>query len=140
MIALFVETLALMGGAYLLGTALACLLRRALHRGARPVPAGERRVDPLPEIAEQLATASRFARGGAGPAPASPASAPAPSAARGPAQDLRQIRGIDAKLEAALHALGIDRYQQIAAWRQEDVRKVRDALSLPRQISRQNWI
>src|SRR5262249_17018573 len=128
MIALFVETLALMGGAYLLGAALACLLRRALHRAARPVPAGERRVDPLPEIAAQLASASRFARGGdPRPAPA-PQPAPAP-AAPGPAQDLRQINGIDAKIEAALNALGIDRYQQIAQWTQQDLGKVRDALS-----------
>ena len=139
MIALFVETLALMGGAYLLGAALACLLRRALHRAARPVPAGERRVDPLPEIAARLASASRFARGGdPRPAPA-PQPAPAP-AVPGPAQDLRQINGIDTKIEAALNALGIDRYQQIAQWTQQDVAKVRDALSLPRQISRENWI
>ena len=60
MVALSVQTLLLMGAAYFLGAAIACLVRRVLTRSGRSDRA-ERRVDPLPEAA-QSAGAARFGR------------------------------------------------------------------------------
>jgi predicted flap endonuclease-1-like 5' DNA nuclease len=57
-----------------------------------------------------------------------------------PADDLTRIRGISADLARRINALGVTRYDQIAAWRSGDVRKVAEALGLGRAISRQNWI
>ena len=50
MIALFVQTLLLMGAAYFVGAAVACLVRRSFHAAARPQPAVARPVEPLPEM------------------------------------------------------------------------------------------
>ena len=78
MIALFVQTLLLMGAAYFIGAALACIVRRSLFAGARPAPTVERRVDPLPEVAQRAAGA------GARPPPSvtSPFPPPQPAAGR----------------------------------------------------------
>jgi len=46
MVALSLQTLLLMGGAYLLGAIVACAARRALHRAPAQSAATERRVDP----------------------------------------------------------------------------------------------
>ena len=114
MVALFVEALLLMAAAYVLGAGLACLVRRSVFRPAeRTVPA-ERRVDPLPEIAQRAGEA-RFTpdAGNDSRRPASPAAAIAPAAAG--AQDLKRIHLIDAATEAALNKHGVHRYEQIAA-------------------------
>jgi predicted flap endonuclease-1-like 5' DNA nuclease len=71
----------------------------------------------------------------AAPAPTDP-----PEDSRGPADDLTRIRGVDAKTAGALAALGFTRFDQIAAWRRDDVRAVSQALGLTREVSRQNWI
>jgi predicted flap endonuclease-1-like 5' DNA nuclease len=145
MIALFVQTLLLLGAAYFVGAALACLIRRSLHVAARPALTAERRVDPLPEVAQRAAGADRFrGRPGQEPRPA-PIPPPAPAivpaaAAAAPAQDLKRIRQIDAGLEAGLNKLGVRRYEQIAAWMQTDVRRISDALGLGGRISQENWI
>jgi len=144
MIALFVETLLLMAAAYLAGAALACVVRRSLFAARRPAAPAERRVDPLPDMAARSSAPARFARSAESEptrlAPAAPAAAAAPSPA-GPAQDLKRIRLIDARLEAALGKLGVTRYEQIAAWKQADVRRIADALGLEAgRISRENWI
>ena len=53
MVALSLQTLLLMGGAYLLGAIVACAARRALSRAAaQPSATAERRVDPLPEMVQ----------------------------------------------------------------------------------------
>ena len=43
-------------------------------------------------------------------------------------------------MAARLQAMGINRYEQIADWRAEDVRAVSAALGIGRAISRGNWI
>ena len=74
MIALFVQTLLLMAAAYFIGAALACVVRRSLFAGARPAPTAERRVDPLPEVAQRAAGPDRFGPSpGLAPARQSPA-------------------------------------------------------------------
>ena len=53
MVALSLQTLLLMGGAYLLGAIVACAARRTLSRApAQPSATAERRVDPLPEMVQ----------------------------------------------------------------------------------------
>ena len=107
MTALYVETLLLMTGVYVLGAALACLVRRAVAAAARQ-PAPARRVDPLPEMASATA---RFGLTADTPAEAvrAPQPTPATVASVRPSEDLRRIRGIDADTEARLHALGVRR-------------------------------
>src|SRR5436189_4756140 len=119
MVALSLQTLLLMGAAYLLGAIVACVIRRSLHRVSNRSGASERRVDPLPEFAQTGAAQVAPARVEASQPPAKPAaSAGAPGQ---PAQDLSRIRAIDATSAAALGKLGITRYEQIAAWMRSDV-------------------
>ena len=145
MIPLFVQTLLLMGAAYFIGAALACIVRRSLFAAARPAPMGERRVDPLPETAQRTTGSGRFGPS-PGLEPAGQASAasvtivPAAQPEPGPAQDLKRIRLIDADLEAGLNKLGVRRYEQIAAWMQPDVKRVGGALGLGGRINQENWI
>jgi predicted flap endonuclease-1-like 5' DNA nuclease len=54
--------------------------------------------------------------------------------------DLTSIRGISTAFAGHLASLGVTRYAGIAAWRADDVRRISQALELPREISRQNWI
>jgi predicted flap endonuclease-1-like 5' DNA nuclease len=138
MTALYVETLLLMTGAYVLGAALACLVRRAVAAAARQ-PAPARSVDPLPEMASAT---SRFGLTADAPVEAVRAREPTPAAVAPvrPSEDLRRIRGIDADTEARLHALGVRRYEEIAAFTPQDVRRIGDALGLARRINRENWI
>ena len=144
MVALTVQTLLLMGAAYFIGAALACLIRRSL---AQPkYQTAERRVDPLPEVVERNAQAASLARAAPAARP-SPPPAPQPVAtqAQTPAsddspQDLKRIRLIDAALEAELNRLGIRRYDQIAGWMRSDVRRIATALGLGGRINQENWI
>src|SRR5581483_5826166 len=50
------------------------------------------------------------------------------------------IRRIDADTEGALYRLGVNRYEQIAAWLRPDVERIDKALGLSGRISRENWI
>jgi predicted flap endonuclease-1-like 5' DNA nuclease len=145
MIPLFVQTLLLMGAAYFIGAALACIVRRSLFAGDRPAPTPVRRVDPLPEVAQRAAGPDRFGHSpGHEPARQAPAASvtivPAARPDPGPAQDLKRIRLIDADLESGLNKFGVRRYEQIAAWLQPDVKRIGDALGLGGRINQENWI
>ena len=143
MIALSLQTLLLMAAAYFIGAALACLIRRSLF--APGYQSAERRVDPLPEVMQRTVEAQRF---GPGTTPhRAPQPAPQPIAqpvstppVAGAAQDLKRIRLIDAGIEATLNKLGVNRYDQIAAWMQADVQRVSQALGLKGRINQENWI
>jgi predicted flap endonuclease-1-like 5' DNA nuclease len=138
MTALYVETLLLMTGAYVLGAALACLVRRVVAAATRQ-PAPARPVDPLPEM---LSATARFGLTADAPAQAvrAPQLTPAAVVPVRPSEDLRRIRGIDTDTQARLHALGVRRYEEIAAFTPQDVRRIGDALGLARRINRENWI
>ena len=56
------------------------------------------------------------------------------------ADDLKQITGIGPKLEQKLHALGIKRFADIAAWSAEDVARVDDQLNFRGRIDRDKWV
>ena len=145
MVALTVQTLLLMGAAYFLGAALACMIRRSL--AAPAYQPAERRVDPLPEVVQRNAQAAALARAAPTPRPAAPPPQPAaqPLPASKPAQaaadDLKRILPIDALLEAALNAEGVRRYEQIAAWVRADVRRIGQVLGIgSARINQENWI
>lgn len=94
------------------------------------------------------------------PAPATPPSAPAPSAQgdvatlerpstkpdtldaprNGQADDLKQIAGIGPKLEKMLNAVGIYHLDQIANWTPGEVEWMNAAISFRGRIERERWI
>src|SRR5262245_9589584 len=139
MVPLYVQTLLLLGAAYFIGAALACIIRRSLF-AVRPAPTAERRVDPLPEAVQPSTGPSRFGSAPARQELAGVSLAPARKPEPAPAQDLKRIRLIDAELEAGLNRLGVRRYDEIAAWMQPDVRRIGDALGLGGRINQENWI
>jgi predicted flap endonuclease-1-like 5' DNA nuclease len=141
MVALSLQTLALMGAAYLLGAIVACAVRRTLNRAShRSAATAERRVDPLPDVAAarftQPATETRP------PMPETPATKPATvvAAPGQPGQDLARIRAIDDTMAAVLNKLGVARYEQIAAWMRGDIDRIEQALGQKGRISQDNWI
>jgi predicted flap endonuclease-1-like 5' DNA nuclease len=140
MIGLWVQVLLLMGAAYVLGAALACVIRRSLSPAVRPAAVAERRVEPLPEVVQREAQGAGFARTAEPtPRPVAPPPAAAPQPAAG-LQNLRDIQGIDAGAEAVLKGLGIVRYDQVAAWQRPDIERVGQALGQKGRIARENWI
>ena len=58
----------------------------------------------------------------------------------GKADDLKKIGGIGPALERKLNALGVTRYDQIAAFSDEDVEKVDTALNYKGRVSRDDWV
>ena len=74
--------------------------------------------------------------------------APEPTATAAPAgpadseaDDLRRIKGVGPKLVALLHALGVTRYAQIAAWTDADVATIDAQLgTFAGRITRDSWI
>lgn len=71
--------------------------------------------------------------------PASRRKTSAASAASGP-DDLKKIKGIGPRLEAALNAHGIDRYGQIAKWSKKTIAELDAELSLRGRIEREKWV
>lgn len=70
--------------------------------------------------------------------------APAPAAASvtdGPPDPLTRLKGLGPKAEATLHALGITRYEQIAAWSDADVARVDGQMgAFKGRIARDRWV
>ncbi len=66
--------------------------------------------------------------------------AAAAHAASAPGDDLTRIRAIDRALEAKLHAAGVTRYGEIAAWTSDQVKAISEALGFEGRIERENWI
>ncbi|HLN09553.1 MAG TPA: cell envelope biogenesis protein TolA [Xanthobacteraceae bacterium] len=58
----------------------------------------------------------------------------------GQPDDLKRIKGIGPKNEERLHALGIWRFAQIAAWTPDNVKWVGHYLAFPGRIDRERWI
>lgn len=59
---------------------------------------------------------------------------------KGQPEDLTRIAGVDEDLQARLNKLGVIKYEQIAAWSDDDIALVDDALDLNGQIERDDWI
>ncbi|WP_295556837.1 50S ribosomal protein L19 [uncultured Hyphomicrobium sp.] len=60
--------------------------------------------------------------------------------AKGEADDLTRIKGIDADLAARLKTLNCTKFEQIANFSDEDIANVDDALKLNGQIERDDWV
>lgn len=153
------ETTLLVLVAYLLGCTIGYVVHRVLHagRGTRQVTAATS-PSPAPETAIQrprrtMTAAARLAAAvsdepGPRPARIDPAAPPSPGprpAAMGRprgsgAGDLRQIKGIGPKIEAALNGLGVYHIDQIAAWSQPNVDWVDHHLALKGRIGRERWV
>ncbi|MEM7677012.1 MAG: hypothetical protein AAF449_13490, partial [Myxococcota bacterium] len=74
------------------------------------------------------------------PADAVASEPPAPSEER-PNDDLKRIRGVGVALERTLNREGICRFEQIAAWRVQDIRQMSGALEkYQARIIRDDWI
>ncbi len=54
--------------------------------------------------------------------------------------DLTSLPGIDARLQAQLHRLGVTSYDQIARWSSADVRRVSERLEIDRKTIQDHWI
>jgi len=77
------------------------------------------------------------------PAPEAPATddaSPLFTAPEGDPDDLKKISGVGPVLEGKLHALGITKYAQVAAFTAEDIAMVDDRLSFKGRIERDNWL
>lgn len=54
--------------------------------------------------------------------------------------DLKEISGVGPELEEKLHSIGIYKFEQIAAWTEQNVSEFDDLLSFKGRIQRDGWI
>ncbi len=62
------------------------------------------------------------------------------AAQAGEPDDLKKISGVGPVIEKKLHALGITKYAQVAAFSADDVEKVDEELNFKGRIDRDNWL
>ncbi len=74
------------------------------------------------------------------PAPAAPEGTALFATPEGAPDDLKQISGVGPVLEEKLHALGITKFAQVAAFTPEQIAQVDDALSFKGRIERDEWL
>ncbi|OLP55857.1 hypothetical protein BJF92_01715 [Rhizobium rhizosphaerae] len=111
-------------------------------------PASKALVAPLPEARlpeEPEAEAKAEPKGApAAKKPKARATASKPAAPRRradkTADDLKKISGIGPKLEQVLNGLGVTRYAEIAAWSEDDVKRVDAELGVSGRIERDGWV
>lgn len=152
----WLELAVLMVAAYVIGCFLGWLVR-SFSAGeelvvARAAPAVARTAASMPQArpapAQAASAAVPVAAAEPAPAPALPNEASHPGkrpvgylAARGGSADnLKRISGIGRKNEASLHALGVWRFEQIAAWTPENIEWVGSYLAFPGRIDREQWV
>lgn len=58
----------------------------------------------------------------------------------GKADDLKKISGVGPKLESTLHENGVFHFDQIAAWKSDEIAYMDDKLSFKGRIERDDWI
>ncbi len=103
---------------------------------------------PKPRQRRKQAKAAPKAKPKAAPKPAeAPAAAegvkPAnllTEAREGGPDDLKKISGVGPKLESVLHENGVFHFDQIAAWKSDEIAYMDDKLSFKGRIERDNWI
>jgi len=156
--ALLLETVGLVLVAYLAGCTLGYGLRAMIHagRGTRSVPA----VAPAPVVRLETKPAPQQLQRPRSPAarlaarvdePLQPANlvVAKPATTRpgalssprgGKADDLKQIKGIGPKIEAALNAMGYYHLDQLALWSRGDAEFVEDKLAFKGRVGRERWV
>lgn len=112
-------------------------------------PAPDPRVIPSSTTTRPPLAAPKSAPAPAPSAPASVAAKPRSDLSRPPAMaaprsggadNLKQIKGIGPKIEAALHELGIYHFDQIAAWSRANIDWVDGRLAFKGRIIRERWV
>jgi len=68
------------------------------------------------------------------------AAAPLFEAPAGAADDLKKIGGVGPALEKKLNALGVTRFDQIAAFTEDDIKRVDEVLNFKGRIEREDWV
>lgn len=71
---------------------------------------------------------------------AKPAAATLFQAPEGDPDDLKKISGVGPVLEKKLHAFGVTKFAQVAAFSKADIDKLDDALSFKGRIERDDWL
>lgn len=104
----------------------------------------------VPEAVAPEPVVEAVAPEAAAPGPAAEETSPEPvaeaetmvlfSTPQGEPDDLKKISGVGPVLEKKLHALGITKFSQVAAFTPEDIARVDDALSFKGRIERDNWL
>lgn len=77
------------------------------------------------------------------PAPEPPPEVRAPLPPQKPIEggdDFQRIRAIDADIEQKLKTLGVNYFEDIAAWTASDVKRVGQDLQIPGRIDREQWV
>lgn len=59
---------------------------------------------------------------------------------KGDPDDLKKISGVGPALEKKLHAFGVTKFEQVAAFSKTDIEKLDDALSFKGRIERDDWL
>ena len=130
-----------------IGVVVLALLAWLLLRGRDAKAPTQRPQEPRaplepnkPEI--ELAKPVSFAMPAPEPAPVpTAAAAPAIAAAVGEPDDLKRIKGLGPKLATLLAALGVTRFDQIAAWSEADIAAIDAHLGqFAGRIVRDNWV
>jgi len=71
---------------------------------------------------------------------AAPAREPDSASESAAPDNLQDIKGIGAVLEKKLNAMGITRFEHIAAWTENDIAKVDETLNFRGRIQRERWV
>lgn len=133
-------------------TSKPAVTKPAAPKVAAPKPEVSKAVAPKP-VASKPAVSKATTPKAAAPKPAAKKASDAPVAraaaltaigvpvAVGAPDDLRLIKGLGPKLNGLLAELGVTRYDQIAAWKDDEVAKVDAHLgTFKGRIARDNWI
>ena len=108
---------------------------------AKPVVPAASAPAPIPPAPVQAAPATPAVTDPASSDPNwQPRSRASNTAARGPRNDLKRIKGIGVVIDKKLEAMGITTYEQIAAWTTADIDKVSNALDFKGRIEREQWV
>lgn len=91
-------------------------------------------------IPEKVDRSRMGKKGAKAAAAAAAASGPLFTKPSGDPDDLTKISGVGAVIVEKLHALGITKFEQIAAFSDEDIAKVDERLNFKGRIEREDWI
>jgi len=141
------STLLIVGAAVVLLALILFLLARTGRKPSEGPADGIAMVNPAVELSPGTADEPLPEPGSPVPSPlataelATPPVVEAAPAEAGPADPLTRMKGLGPKAEAALNALGITRYAQIASWTEADVANIDQQMgAFKGRITRDRWV
>jgi predicted flap endonuclease-1-like 5' DNA nuclease len=160
MLFFILQTLLLLGIAYILGCVFGCWMHRLYGVKDKPifaeapavaavvaapvVAAVVRTPEPVAPVAapEPVAFVAAVAKPKAVAAPKKVAPKPKAAAIIAPAKkdDLKRIKGIGPQNEARLNAFGVMAFAQIASWSKKEEADYGERLAFPGRIEREEWV